>query len=318
VEGGAQLPARFGGGPRTETKLTWTLPHGFFNTKNVRPELYNTLREQRFGETAKSTFHCWVETEVIKGIAPEKFPEITLNRVVKPVDPSKRYHHSIAIENATSTTAASGTTISTSFTANTGSNRAALVVAGTDRSGQVGTHTVTYGGASTSITRPWNVTDNNYSRCTGDVFIDSEIGSGAKTVQNVADLSCDGGLTLAVLCLSGVDQTTPVGTGQSTAGTSTGSNITVTVTSVNSTDVVVDGAYKFGSSITVGTDETSQTSANDGSNFTMISTQPGSSGGVMGMGVGSAAEYSFGAVAFKEAAAGTTVRRYSLPTLGVG
>lgn len=301
VTGGAQFDKD--GNPRTEAVLSWTLPHGFFNTKDVPAERWGTLRAQRWGQTAKSSFTLRTEIEAVKGQLRD-LPACTDSVAVQAADEKQRYHHSIAIENATSAVEEGGDgTISVSFTANTGSNRAALVVSGSDRSGQVGTHTTTYGGSGPSVTRPWNVTDGSYSRCTGDVFKDSEIGSGAKTIQNVCDVSTDGGTTIAVLCLSGVDQTTPVGTAQTAAATS--GNPSVTVTGLNSTDVIVDGLYMWGSPGTIGANQTQQTTAGGSNNHTNISTQSGADGGVMSW-TGSGGEYSYGAVAFKEAAAGGT------------
>jgi hypothetical protein len=292
------------GTPRTEAVLVWTLPHGFFNTKDIPPDRWGTLRAQRWGQTAKTAFTLRTEVDAIKGLLP-RLPACVDEVTVQAADPLQRYHHSIAIENSTSAVEEGGDgTISVSFTANTGSNRAALVVSGSDKSTPVvGTHTVTYGGASPSITRAWNVNDTQYSRGTGDVFIDSEIGSGAKTVQNVCDVATDGGTTIAVVCLSGVDQTTPVGTAQSSA--STGGNPSVTVTGLNSTDVIVDGLYTWGAPGSIGANQTQQTTAGGANNHTNMSTQSGADGGVMSW-TGSGGEYSYGAVAFKEAAGGAS------------
>ena len=176
-----------------------------------------------------------------------------------PADDTLRYHHSIAFENATSVFEQGGDAdLSVSFTANSGSNRVACVTFGTDRDSYNQTHTVTFGGAAPSKPRAWDGAGGTYQRSTGDVFIDTEIGSGAKTVRGVGTSGGGnyGGSGLCVVILSGVDQTTPNGTG-ATAYSDGGGTPSVTVTGLNATDLLVDGLYAWdGGAATAGANQT--------------------------------------------------------------
>ena len=96
-------------------------------------------------------------------------------------------------------------------------------------------------------------------------------------------------------------------------------NPSVTLGSVAATDMLVDGIYEYLDLGTVGANQTSRVDNDGGDIVIRMSTQSGADGGVMSHTRGaSTGEYVLGAVAFKEAAVGTTLRRYSLPTLGIG
>lgn len=301
TERGGVLTGR-DGQEHTEWVAYWELPVGFFGAgEGLDRSQWPTLKARRWGETAKGGFRAWAEIALTGGGLSS---EIQVEADAEDA-PSWEFHHSIAYDTQTSAGANSGTTVSVSFTAGAGSNRAAVVVMGTDRSGFVSGHTVTYGSASPSVARRWNVNDGLYSRSTADVFIDTEIGSGAKTVQGVAAESVDGGIALAVLSFSGVDQTTPAGTAV-TAVSNSGGNPSVTVGSVNATDMLVDGwgSWSTGTTPTPGASQTQRVGRADGSWRLNASTQSGADGGVMSYTLGGG-EYSGGAVALKEAAGGT-------------
>lgn len=288
--------------PVDYSTITWSLPHGFFNTEKVLPEDYAKLRAQRLGETAKSTYKAWVEIEHKEGLALNV--KYDLSAVVAPADSGLVYHHSIAYENSASATELGGDgVITVSLTANSGTNRVVCVMGGNNGNTPGSTHTVTFGGASATITRPFFVTSGSCCQSTSvDIFNDSEVGSGAKTASVTATGGDSaGGTTVAAVCFSGVDQTTPAGTAQTGAGDSGAPS--VTVTSVNSTDLVVDFWGIWSGTNAAGANQTERINT-VASNSICISTQLGSDGGVMSWTHSGGSEWGGGAFALKEAAAG--------------
>lgn len=275
--------------------LTWHLPWGFFEDE---PE--GTLA-RRWGESAKSQYRAWVELERIAGAAVTEFQ---VDCLAAPA-PNIQRHHSIAFDTGTAVAENGGDgDLSTSFTAGAGSNRIVCVAFASDAtSGHGLPHTVTFNGAAPSAHSETcvDVNDGSFSHQTVRCFMESEIGSGAKTVAGSTS-DTDGGTTLAIVSYSGVDQTTPHGTRQQAAATS-GSSSTLTVTSVGSTDVVVDFLYVWDTAVTIGADQTQRAGTEAGSNLCRISDQPGSAGGAMSWS-GLGGEWCHGAFALKEAAGG--------------
>jgi hypothetical protein len=303
ASGGIQL--RRDHSQSNQSSLSWTLPWGFFNTANVAPERRHLLRAQRIGETATSR-KIWLEFE---GTGPATV-NYELTETVNPAPDTLRYHHSIAFENSTSAFEAGGDQdISVSFTANSGTNRAACVAAGSDREHRETSHTVTYGGAAQHSQAWASGVGPTYTTSTGSTFLDSTIGSGAKTVRavGVGGTNAIGGIGITVVLMSGVHQTTPTGTGVA-LGSNGGSAPSVTVTGFTSTDLLIDGYYAWdGGTPTPGAGQTQRALSVSGDNQTIASSsQPGSvAGGVMSYNT-PGGEWAIGAVAYKEAAGGLT------------
>ena len=105
--------------------------------------------------------------------------------------------------------------------------------------------------------------------------------------------------------MTGVDQTTPVGTTTATSGTT--ANPSVTVSDVGADDLVVENfVANANEGPTIGADQDLRYDELDGDTFTLFidafgSTQLGSDGGVMSWTMG-AETWGLGAVAFKPAA----------------
>lgn len=310
VTGGVQL--RKDGKERTEYVLSFALPLGYFTDRAKVPRAeWASIAPKRLGETAKSRFEARAEITCLKGRVDAPLSlDVVYTPAPSAADLGWSYHESITYQNATSATESGGDgALSMSFTAGAGSNRAALVVAGAGRSSAVTGFTVTYGGAAPATSQLWSATEGTYARATGDLFLDSEIGSGAKTI---ACTSSGGsgtfdGTVLGVVSLTGVDQTTPVGTPGTNTGTNGGAGTpSVTVGSVGATDMVVDGIYEYADLGTVGANQTSRVDNDGGDIVIRMSTQSGADGGAMThTRGGSVGEFAMGAVAFKEASAGS-------------
>ena len=128
--------------------------------------------------------------------------------------------------------------------------------------------------------------------------------TGAQTVTSTRD-SAGTVHSLGVISMTGVDQTTPVGTAP-TPTTGSASPATITVASIGADDMVVDTMLALTISVTgAGADQTSRCAQDHGGYFLRMSTQPGTAGGVMSWTLSGSDGWGSVAVAFKPAAAGS-------------
>ena len=175
------------------------------------------------------------------------------------------------------------------------------------------TTSVTYGGSS--MTEAWDLVFGADAAHSAGYSIVAP----ATTAQTVtATLSIINPVThvLGVISLTGVHQTTPVGTAATSTGTATSGS--VTVGSVGADDLVVD-ALITNDAETVGADQTGRWDRINGFVEGVGSTQPGTAGGVMSWSWGSSKNFALGAMAFKPAAgAASVVTPRSFALLGVG
>jgi hypothetical protein len=129
--------------------------------------------------------------------------------------------------------------------------------------------------------------------------------TGAQTVTNTLPAARDYH-GFGVISMTGVDQTTPVGTAAFANGNST--TPSVTVTGVGADDLVVDGLSfdgYAGGTLTVGALQTERFRELNAALLLAGSTQLGADGGVMSWSNTVAGIWGLGAVAFKPAAADT-------------
>lgn len=296
--GGAEIP---------EYSLTWNLPTGFFAQGNEPKEMWPAIANRRWGETAKASYRAWVEVERLAGSIAA---EVEVRAAIEPAPPLE-YHSSVAYQNSSSVVEDIGGDMATSlsYDAGAGSDRAALIWASACRDSAPTSISLTFN-SSTPSTSAWEVAETN-TRQKAMVVLDSEIGSGAKTVACAGSGGSGSiyGTHLHIASFTGVHQTTPLGTAQTTSG-ATGTSISVTVASPATDSVVVDGlwaATQGGTAPTIGASQTQRqgTSANGSIEAGRTSTQAGADGGVMSWTKGSSNwNYVYGAIELK-AAGGT-------------
>lgn len=268
--GGAEIP---------EYSLTWNLPTGFFAQGNEPKELWPTIVNRRWGETAKSSYRAWVEVERLAGSIAA---EVEVRAAIEPA-PSLEYHSSVAYQNATSAGEAAGgdMAVSVSFDAGAGTDRVAFVFGAVSRDTRPTSASVTYAG---SISQDLGDVTNTFWRGAGGLAWDALIGSGAQTVA----FSASGGSGtiyesyVGVISVTGAHQTTH-GT-VATNGADTGTALTCNLPSSPASDslAVVGWTYSVdgGGAGTTGTDQTQRTSQslNFGWARGYWETQPGTAG----------------------------------------
>lgn len=233
--------------------------------------------------------------------------EIALDSISAPA-PKVRYKNSVAFDAASGATEVAGDgVVSVSHTA-AGTNRAVFVGNGSvDNSSTLATTSVTYGG--TGMTEKWDVAvlgfSPNYEMNSGYTMVAPA--TGAQTVTATLNTASPAFQSLGVISMTGVDQTTPVGTANTASGDGGGGAATpsVTVASVGSDDMVADNVwYIWVSDASAGTDQTQRYNTDyGGQRFSRGSTQPGSAGGVMSWTGGTMYNWIIGAIAFKPVSA---------------
>ena len=216
--------------------------------------------------------------------------------------PTVRYHNSVAFDAATSVQEQSGDgVVSLTHTA-TGSDGAAFVGIGAqDVGGGAACTSATYN--AVGMTEIWDFQS-------ADTFLANcgyRLAGPATSAQTVTSTLSPQTLVregMIVITMTGVDQTTPVGTGATTTGTASPSS--VTVGSVGADDLVVDNLFALTSSgATIGANQTQRDTENlTNSYYLHGSTQSGADGGVMSWTFGAVDTHTLGAVAFKPATAG--------------
>lgn len=305
------------GGVRTDRRgvdigeyvLSYTLPWGFFGSREGLP--------RRLGE-GSTTFDVLLEL-LLGGDPIDTQWIVEANEATAVAVP---FHSSVAFDAASSAQEVSGDgTITFSHTA-AGSNRAAFLASGGESTGVMdAAATLTYAGnASTAAFSIFQLPFNSQAN-TARYVLEASVPTGAQTVSASFGESCNY-QGAGCISLTGVDQTTPVGTPQTT-NASTGTTPSVTVTGTTSDGVLCDSMSGFvqnGVNPTAGANQTKRWSLQQPSNsgFFVGSTQLASDGGVMSWSKDSNYEYSLGAIEFKAAAGGAAAAVPTLMLMGVG
>lgn len=270
-----------------EYVLAWVPTYGFFGTRSGTPK--------RLGE-GKTTVSGRIDVERVGGNIDT---EVTLI-IETDSAPSMAFHSSAAFDTATDAQELTGDgVLSLSHTAG-GSDRGAFGgVAWT--AGASSSTSLTYGG--TGMTEVWDVTDGTFYFTAGYHWPGgSTLPTGSQTATSTVNTTPDDH-TLTINSMTGVHQTTPVGTQQTATGGSTSQ--TVTVGSVGADDLVVDHLLVTDpTGITIGADQTQRSTEATAGHSMYNSTQLGSSGGVMSWSWTNNAINILGAIAFKPVAAG--------------
>ena len=139
--------------------------------------------------------------------------------------------------------------------------------------------TATYGGSSMTEEYDFEYSHDSNLRTSG--YSLSGIASSSQTVTATASGSPDR-QAIGVISMSGVDQSTPVGT--AVTGSSDSVEPSVTAGSVGTDDLVVSGLWSYADSHTTGANQTERLIESFTGGFEadfMMDTQAGSDGGVM-------------------------------------
>ncbi len=252
---------------------------------------------KRIGETSKTSFKGFIELELLSGVAI-KTTLIVAETEEKPA-PIIEVHQSVAFDAATDAQEASGDGILSLSHTNSGStNLAAFAASGNSSSGG--------GKASTSITynavgmtEMWDITYQTFFANTGYRLANPS--TGTQTITNTIAATPQEH-ALGVITMTGVDQTTPVGTSNTADGSS--GTATVTVAGTTSDGMVVDNLYgPLAGTPTVGANQTQRNVETVGGVEFGQSTQAASDGGVMSW-TFTSSTWGIGAVEFKAAAGG--------------
>jgi len=269
--------------------LVWTLPWGFFGARSGTAK--------RLGETRGGIYTAHVELTLLSGTVA--VTDVEVISIEEPA-PQVPFRSSVAFDAAALVEEIAGDgVLSTSFTS-AGSDRA--VFCGISIGAEPPTPTsssCTYGG--TGMTEMWDEPvgsgGSDYRRHAGYRLAGQATGS--QTVTSTLSGALDEHI-LGIISMTGVDQTTPVGT-PVTQVALTGTTSTVTVSSVGADDLVVDNLNHGAVTPTIGADQTQRYTNTSGDVQAKGSTQPGSAGGVMSW-THSSTEHLLGAVVFKAAA----------------
>ena len=315
--GGIRVVGRTSQTPRGHEALEYVLTiaptWGYFGARAGTPK--------RLGETALTSYTAHIELVLLRGASLTTDVVVTSTEQPAPFIP---FRSSVAFDTGTSAVEDTGDgIISVSHTAGgAGSDRA--VFGGSSNYGAAAgsaSTSMTYGGTAmtemydqqTSILS--NLAHAGYQLALGNTL------TGAQTVTNTLAATNPTVQFIQVISMTGVDQTTPVGTAV-TSGPDATSPFGATVGSVGTDDLVVDNFILYGlGAPVVGADQTvdagnSQVDAG-GTIFSRASYQLGSAGGVMSWTATGPTDSFWGGVAFKPTAgaAATTPTR---TLLGVG
>jgi hypothetical protein len=161
----------------------------------------------------------------------------------------------------------------------TGSNRGVCAFANTSDGGPPQITGVTYAGAAMS--QIWDETDGSFIRSHGFQLVNQSSSAGATVTATWEDIGDQA--YLAVISMTGVHQTVPVGT-HTASGTNTATP-SVTVGSVTADGMVVDGVIAGDgiaeASSAAGANQTTRTEEVVNNTYFGTSTQAASDGGVM-------------------------------------
>jgi len=258
---------------------------------------------------ARSSYTVSLRVEVLTGLGLSS--SVTVDVIESPA-PDIPFRSSVAFDASTSAQEISGDGVISLTHTSTGSNLGVFAVVVYDAQGSRGSVETTYGG--TGMTEQWdaqigaNALDHAGYTLAGQA-------TGAQTVTNDLVGAAANKHFLGVMSMTGVHQTTPVGTPATATGTV--SPATVTVGSVGAEDLVVDNVgFQSAGAVTAGADQTEQNSEfhAGSSNGMKQSTQSGSAGGVMSWTLGGAPDFwGIGAIAFKPTSAASLT-----PLVGAG
>ena len=269
--------------------LMWTPTWGFFGARVGLPK--------RLGETRAATYTARL---LIEHLAGTPIDTVILVEFTTSQAPPVMFSSSVAFDAATAVSEGLGDgVVSLTHTAS-GADRAAFagVASGDDHKL---TTSVTYGG--TTMTEMWDVAATDPKPGSSGHYLIAPPTTAATVTATMAGSVEE--LGLGVISMTGVHQTTPVGT--SAMANATNSTPTVTVADVGTDDLVVDNMMTDdGGVITVGANQTQrwQTNGIAGDWTHAGSTQIGSLGGVMSWTHSGSFPWRIGAVAFKPVAAG--------------
>lgn len=289
------------GGPLREIaeySLVYRPTWGFFGAREGKT--------QRLGERALLAYTVRAELVTLEGSAET---ELTLKSSEAPA-PDVPFKNSVAFDAATDAQESGGDGVLTLTHTSTGSNRGVFVGVGTGKFDNVGASptSVTYPGAT--MTEQWDI--NSGTRFYNAGYTGVAQNTGAQTVtSNVTGLSGTFH-AMGVISMTGVDQTTPVGTAVTTNAST--ANPSVTVASVGTDDMVVDNIHAdpFSATPAAGADQTERYSEIETAQaVTKGSTQPGTAGGVMSWTQSGTDAKTLGAIAFKPSTGGTTDATFS-------
>ena len=266
---------------------TW----GFFGATEGFPK--------RLGQ-GKGLFTAHIEITALSGSV---MSEVEVDGDESPA-PQVPFHSSVAFDAVTSAQELSGDGVLSLTHTATGADRAAFAGVGIIASNtEQNSTSVSYGGIG--MTEMWDTPAVQNTGAAG--YRLAAPATGAQTVTSTIQDATPFTHFLGLISMTGVDQTTPVGTPVSATGTDTAP--TVTVASVGADDLVVDNLMVGGSlgTVTIGADQTERWSQSEGPNTGegRGSTQLGTAGGVMSWTLGATPvdAWAIGAVAFKPVAA---------------
>lgn len=258
---------------------------------------FDGLTQKRLGETV-GAYTAHLEVELLTG-AVETVVSVTTTTAPAPTD---LRHSSVAYQNST-VGAGSGTSLSFSHTAS-GTDLGVWVHTGSlETAPSAPASSVTYAGVALT-----EIVDDAHSSSTLQhaAYYGTENThtlSGTQTVAATFTNDTDSN-AMGVISMTGVHQTTPVGT--HAHAVAFGAAADVTVGSVGADDLVVDGITVGGSIPSVGADQTSRHNQLLQTNVYLAgSTQLGSLGGVMQWTAVTYDTHAHNGVAFKPAAAAT-------------
>lgn len=248
-------------------KLRWSLPSGYFD---------GTVGK-RLGETG-STFQVRVRFELLRGSTLTSSVVVRSGSAALNLPPR---HNSVAFVASESALDESGDGFHQfSLDAGSSSGRAAFVTIGSRGTALAGTITVD-GGGETFHSALWDVADGG-SSTNARAYAVTGLASGSRQFTSDLTAASSQDHFLGVVTLSGVNQGTPTGNVQTVGPTFGASPASVTVTGVDSADMVLD-YFQASVSPTVGANQTERElpASTSFPTFYRISTQSGADGGVM-------------------------------------
>lgn len=237
----------------------------------------------------------YLELELLDG---DFESEVTIESFSAPA-PRIRAKNSVAFDAATGATENAGDGVLSVSHTSTGSDLGGFVGNGNVR-GAGGSLTTSVSWAGSGMTERWDVVRGTEANSGYTIAGQT---SGAQTVTATLVDTDPLWQALGVISMTGVDQTTPVGTAVTAQGDGVGGSATpsVTVASVGTDDMVVDNIwYSWVADASAGAGQTQRYNTDYATQrFSRGSTQSGVDGGVMSWTGGSMNDWILGAIAFK-------------------
>jgi hypothetical protein len=260
---------------------------------------------RRIGEIAQNECAVYV---TVDAVGDQVTSEITVETGVSPA-PNFILKNSVAYDASTDAQEFAGDGVISLSHTSTGANRAVLAAFGNSASSPQNPVSCTYGG--TGMTQVWSASDGSF--CKSAAYRLVAQATGAQTVQASVAAGTDQ-MCLAVISMTGVDQTAPVGT--PATSTSISGTPSVTVASPGSSDMVVDFLMCGGGiddTSAAGANQTKRTSEVVNNTYFATSTQSGADGGVMSWSLNTTPSFGtiLGAVNFIAAGGGGAATIYT-------